>query len=407
MGSEGFRKVLRRQAAKKSFILAICAVLVCALPSLALAQSEPYKVFETKPVITEGPYLVALSETSVSVVWRTDAPSHSKVRVWKFNELAQSASAGAAEFEPQVDGLAPVGLRHVVTLTGLAPGTTYSYQAVSTRVVKLKAYWPDKGLATESKPAPFTTFDARKPAASFSAITDTHEDIARIGKLMKMVDWTTTDALVHLGDAFDWLDTEEQLFRKWLTPIVAGLGPGKPLLYARGNHELRGPFARNLFDYVPTPEGRFYYARDLGPVHLLVLDTGEDKPDNTNVYADLNKTIPYRAAELTWLREHVKTDTRMTSAPFRVVAMHQPKWGWLEGGNAPWIALANDAKVDLVLAGHNHRFSYEAPNAEHAYHLVVVGQDQVARVDATMTELRVTVTGTDGVVVKTVAIPRR
>jgi hypothetical protein len=58
-----------------------------------------------------------------------------------------------------------------------------------------------------------------------------------------------------------------------------------------------------------------------------------------------------------------------------------------------------------VIAGHNHRFSYEAPNAQHAYHLLVVGQDQVARVDATATELRVVVTGTDGTVVKTLTIP--
>jgi predicted phosphodiesterase len=365
---------------------------------LLVFQSEPYKVFDTKPVITDGPYLVAMSETAVSVVWMTDAPSHSKVRYGTGGAMNQVA-------EPQVDGLVPVGLRHVVTLTGLTPGTTYQYQAISTRVVKIKAYWPDKGLSSESPAASFTTFDARKPTASFSAITDTHEDVGRIGKLMKMIDWPTTDALVHLGDAFDWLDSEEQLFRKWLTPTIAALGPAKPLLYARGNHELRGPFARALSGYVPTPEGHFYFARDLGPIHLVVLDTGEDKPDDTNVYAQLNRTVPYRAAELDWLRNHVKTTPRVASAPFRIVAMHQPKWGWLADGGAAWTAVANDARVDLVIAGHNHRFSYEAPNAQHAYHLLVVGQDQVARVDATATELRVVVTGTDGTVVKTLTIP--
>lgn len=370
-----------------------------ALVSLLLFQSEPYKVFETKPVITEGPYLVALSDTAVSVVWMTDTPSHSKVRLGVgMGELTDVV-------EPDVDGLVPVGLRHVVTLTGLTPGTRYRYQAVSTRVVKIKAYWPDKGLSTESVVGRFTTFDPRAATASFSAVTDTHEDVARINKLMKMIDWSSTDALVHLGDAFDWLDTEDQLFRRWLTPTIAGLGPGKPLFYARGNHEMRGPFARALSLYVPTPEGRFYFARDLGPVHLVVLDTGEDKPDDTNVYALLNKTIPYRAAELTWFKSHTQSAPRMATAPFRVVAMHQPKWGWLEGGNAPWIEAANAAKVDLVIAGHNHRFSYEAPNAEHNYHLLVVGQDQIARVDATATELRAVVTGTDGVVVKTLVIP--
>lgn len=374
--------------------------LLWALLSLPASQSEPYKVFETRPVITEGPYLVGLSDSAVSVVWMTDTPSHSKVRFGTGDALTEVS-------EPAVDGLVPVGLRHVVTLRGLKPGATYRYQAVSTRVVKLKAYWPDKGLATESRVAAFTTFDSRKPTASFSAITDTHEDVARINKLMKMVDWSTTDALVHLGDAFDWVDTEDQLFRRWLTPITAALAGAKPLLYARGNHELRGPFARNVADYVPTPEGRFYFARDLGPVHLMVLDTGEDKPDDTNVYADLNRTTAYRAEELAWLRNHVKDEPRVATAPFRVVTVHQPKWGWLANGPAEWMALANSARIDLMIAGHNHRFSYEPPNAEHAYHLLVVGQDQVARVDATASELKVVVTGTDGVIVKTLVIPKR
>jgi len=375
-------------------------LLLCALVLLPAPQSEPYKVFETKPVITEGPYLVGLSDTAVSIVWMTDTPSHSKVLFGAGTDLTEVA-------EPSTDGLVPVGLRHVVTLRGLKPGTSYRYRAVSTRVVKLKAYWPDKGLATESRVAAFTTFDSRKATASFAAITDTHEDVARINKLMKMVDWSATDALVHLGDAFDWIDTEDQLFRRWLTPIAAGLAGEKPLLYARGNHELRGPFARSLSDYVPTPERRFYFARDLGPMHLMVLDTTEDKPDDTNVYADLNRTSAYRAEELAWLRAHVRDTPRASVAPFRVIAVHQPKWGWLANGPADWYATANAAKVDLMIAGHNHRFSHEPPNAEHAYHLVVVGQDQVARVNATATELTVVVTGTDGVIVKTVVIPKR
>ena len=384
----------------RNLMVAAAAALATAVPAPALAQSEPYKVFDTKPVITAGPYLVGLSDTAVSIVWMTDTPSHSKVRYGVDASLPNVA-------EPQVNGLAPIGVRHVIMLRGLMPGTTYRYQVVSTRVVKVKAYWPDKGLAAESAVATFTTFDARKPTASFSAVTDTHEDTVRIGKLMKMIDWPTTDALVHLGDAFDWLDTEDQLFRKWLDPITAALGSGKPLIYARGNHELRGPFARGLFDYVPPPDGRFYYARDLGPVHLFVLDTGEDKPDSTNVYADLNKTIPYRRDELAWFRDHVRTDPRVRTAPFRVVAMHQPRWGWLESGPADWIRAADDANVDLVIAGHTHRFSYEPPNDQHAYHLLVIGQDQVARVDATTSQLKVVVKGTDGVVMKELVIARK
>ena len=170
------------------FLAALMLALVCAAP--AAAQSEPYKVFDTKAVFTEGPYLVGLSETSVSIVWMTDAPSHVKVKYGVGDALDRVV-------EPQVDGLAPVGVRHAVTLTGLAPGTTYSYQAVATRVVKVKAYWPDKGVASDSPVRRFTTLDRRRPVAAFAAITDTHENTARINALMKMIDWTSTDALVE------------------------------------------------------------------------------------------------------------------------------------------------------------------------------------------------------------------
>jgi hypothetical protein len=172
---------------------------------------------------------------------------------------------------------------------------------------------------------------------------------------------------------------------------------------------MRGPFARRLFEYVPTPEGRFYYARDAGPVHLMVLDTGEDKPDDTNVYAELNRTAPYRADELAWFRAHVENNARVAEAPFRVILMHNPGWGWLADGPDAWIETANDAGVDLVIAGHRHRFSYipPGPDVNHSYHLLVVGQRQIARVNATADELTLAVTALDGSVVHTVVIPRR
>ena len=114
-----------------------------------------------------------------------------------------------------------------------------------------------------------------------------------------------------------------------------------------------------------------------------------------------------RAQELAWLKEHV-TEARVVDAPFRVVVMHQPRWGWLVDGPEAWIETANEAGVDLGIAGHRHRFSYTPPGPEvsHDYHLLLVGQDQVAMVDATSAELTVTVTDTDGTLVHTLTVPR-
>jgi predicted phosphodiesterase len=381
--------------------LTVALALVYAAVLSLFAQQQPFIVHDTKPVIMHGPYLVDPSETAITVVWTTDTPSHAAVKFGVGATLDQEAEA------PE-HGLLPVGTLHAVRLTGLEPGRTYRYQAVATRVVKLNAYWPEKGLPVEGPIASFTTFDRRKPAVSFSAVTDTHEVVARIDALMKAIDWPTTDFLLHDGDGFDSLQSEDQLFSRWIDPINKGLAKAKPLVYARGNHEWRGPFARMLFPYVPIAEGRFYYTRDHGPLKLIVLDTGEDKADDTNVYARLNRSEPYLAEELRWLSQEARTDARFAAAPFRVVLMHQPEWGYMTDGTARWIAVANAAGVNLVISGHEHKYRRITPGSNGAtFTTLALGQDQVARVEATAQEIRVTVKAATGETVDTFIVPRK
>jgi predicted phosphodiesterase len=345
-----------------------------------------------------GPYLVAPTETSVTVAWTTDTPCHSKVVYGTSDNLTSEA-------ENAEHGLLPIGLHHAVTVTGLEPGKTYQYRAVSTRVVKMKSYWPEKGLSTESPVYSFTAFDRRKPAVSFSLITDSHGDVARIQALTGKVDWKTADFLVHLGDGFDGVESEEMILAKFIDPLSAALAHRLPLLFARGNHDTRGPAARSLQEYVPVPEGRYYYARDHGPVHLLVLDTGEDKDDNTNVYSRLNRFKTYREEEFGWVAEHVRTDPRIAEAPFRILLMHAPNWGWVDGEGEKWTALANRAGIDLSISGHTHRFSHSKPGEKGKnYHELVIGPENLARVEATANELNVVVTKRDGALVESFTV---
>jgi predicted phosphodiesterase len=385
----------------RSVTRVLAALLLLALPSLA--QDEPFVVHDTKPVIMQGPYLSSLSETGATVVWTTDTPCQAKVVFGPQGGPLDRQAKNAAH------GLLPIATHHVVHLSGLEPGRAYAYRAVATRVVKMKAYWPEKGLAAESPEKIFTTFDRAKGAISFSAITDTHEDPARVKALLGAIDWDATEFLVHLGDAFDSLETEDQLFARWTGPVERFLAGSKLDLFVRGNHETRGLLARSLIDYFPTPEGRFFYARDHGPVHFIVLDTGEDKADDKNVYAELNAFRAYREEEFAWLESHFKTDKRATDAPFRVVLLHQPNWGWTDGQADRWTELANLAKVDLVLGGHYHRMRIaKAGDAGNAFPIVALGQDQIAKVEATRTELKVTITGINGAVQETLTIkPRR
>jgi predicted phosphodiesterase len=356
-------------------------------------------VYDTRPVILHGPYLIAPTETSVVIAWTTDTPCHSKV--------LYGAGEPSLETNNAKDGFLPVGTRHVVRISGLKPGQSYRYQVVSTRVVKLKGYWPDKGLSVKSPVSSFTTFDSSRPDATFYAITDTHEDAGRIATLLKLADWQHADFLAHLGDAFDSTESEDQAFAKWLDPMVNAMGASMPLMHARGNHDTRGPFARELPSLVPVEEGRYFYARDVGPVHLVTIDTGEDKSDITNVYGGLNDFAPYRKQELQWLEEHTRSNKRMADAPFRIVLMHQPGWGYVDGGAQPWTDWANRSKIDLVLSGHTHRFAHIQPGQRgNNYHILVVGQDQLAKVEATASQVKVSVQAKDGSAVTSFVIER-
>jgi len=93
------KRLMAHSSATRQMILRFVAFLIAvsAMGAPVHAQSEPYTVYDTRPVITEGPYLIASSETTATVVWLTDTPSHAKVLYGPDGDLSATA-------EPQVDG---------------------------------------------------------------------------------------------------------------------------------------------------------------------------------------------------------------------------------------------------------------------------------------------------------------
>ncbi|WP_266170189.1 FN3 domain-containing metallophosphoesterase family protein [Dyella subtropica] len=362
--------------------------------------NAPYKTFDATPAITMGPLLLDMSDTSVVVEWMTDAASDGKV----------SYGEGKIEHEviPQVDGLVPVGTVHRVVLRGLLPGRTYQYKVSSRRVVALKPYWPDRGQTVESPAYSFTTFDAAKKTTDFAVVTDTHEDVGRIRALMDLIHQAPVDFVVHTGDSLNYGVSENQLKDKFLEPVATGLQGRTPLQYVRGNHEYRGEFARSLGEYLHAQSGKYFYTRDQGPLHMVMVDTGEDKADATNVYAGLNNLRDYKQEEFAWLKQVLVDETRVRTAPFTVVFGHDSRWGWVDGGPDPWTQLANQAQVDLFIAGHEHRYEHITPGKRgNDFSILVLGQDQVARVEASDQALKVTVVDRTGKTIDAFSIQRK
>src|SRR5206468_7276266 len=82
--------------------------------------------YSQTPVLTRGPYLQVATPTSITVRWRTNFATDSKVRYG-----SSVGSLGTASS----DGV--LTTNHVVTVSGLAPDTRY-YYSVETSTTKLE-----------------------------------------------------------------------------------------------------------------------------------------------------------------------------------------------------------------------------------------------------------------------------
>jgi len=212
------------------------------------------------------------------------------------------------------------------------------------------------------------------------------------------------------GDSLDYLESEGQIVGNLLQPITETFAKTTPLMYVRGNHETRGRFARYLHDYIDTPGGKYYYSFDAGPVHFVVLDSGEDKVDSHPAYSGLNDFDGYREAERQWLAQEVRSKA-FRKARFRVVLMHMPPFSAREGSTrsggtadcfTKFAPLLNKVKVDLLITAHTHRFAYLEPKpAEHDYPMVTGGGPNpdtatLIRLNADKERIHLTVTRADG-----------
>lgn len=315
-----------------------------------------------------APVVQGVSSTAVSIVWGVNDTSTGWVEYGETEALGRLAA-------PEGHGLRPLdSVVHRVRLEGLRPATRYFYRTVSVPIAFLGAYDIRRGRPFESAIASFTTPDeGRGPRVSFAVINDTHEQPDTLKSLFSQLAESPGDLLFWNGDMFNDIATHQQMSEQLLTPAGLPYASKRPVWFARGNHDVRGPEARALGRFLDTPGGQFYYSVRQGPVAFIVLDTGEDKADDAPVYAGLGTFDAYRAQQAEWLARELKQE-QVRTAPFRVVVAHIPLYTTREsqphGGadaRAKWHDHLTAGGVDLLITGHTHRFAWMAPDASRPF----------------------------------------
>ena len=107
--------------------------------------------------------------------------------------------------------------------------------------------------------------------------------------------------LILNGDASTDMVFKAQLGAMLRSAAKCG-GSFCPTVFVRGNLDCRGSFAYHLMEYLKPAGGQYYYQFTYGNVSAIVLDGGEDKPDNHKEYSGLVDFTAYRAEQTKWLQ---------------------------------------------------------------------------------------------------------
>lgn len=307
------------------------------------------------PKIVAGPYLHAPTENSITVGWITKDDSVSWVEYGQHGKLDKKA------YTTEKGLIGPSQTVNKIKIEGLEPGKAYDYRIVSKKVKKQYPYDIKYGKTFYGEIFSFNTLHPDKSEISFLVINDIHENVNLLTKLIGVEADKPYDFIVFNGDTFNYIMYEKQLIRSFLKPISELFASETPFVFVRGNHDVRGKFARQLTDYIATPSDEYYYSFTHGPAEFLVLDTGEDKKDNHVEYFGLVDFDAYREKELEWLNGIVSGED-YDKANFRVALSHIPlnefqmveRLDPIATYQKEWAELLSNSGLDLLLSGHYH-----------------------------------------------------
>jgi hypothetical protein len=389
--------------------------------ALSLLPLSPAMAAESSPAAAEepnrfvvGPYLQNIAPDEVTVMWITHKNCFSWVEYGAGTYTSQRAFG-------YVNGLIEANNRvNKVTLTGLKPGTEHKYKIVSTEITGFKGSRVEFGATISSALLTFKTPAANEESFKTVIFNDIHDRPQIIPQLLYRHGYTGNtrdyDFVIFNGDCFDWVTEEIQMVDHLIKPCVDIFATELPFILTQGNHECRGSFSRNIPAYYAYPENKFYYAFTRGPVRFIVLDSGEDKADDTVDYGGLIAFDRYRETQGKWLEKEVESP-EFKNADFRVVLIHispyhSGDWHGTLHCRKVFGPILNKAKIDLQISGHTHKYMTHEPDADHHYPIMIgggplEGNRTLIKLHATKKQLDLKMIRDDGEVVGKLLIPKK
>jgi endonuclease/exonuclease/phosphatase family metal-dependent hydrolase/Icc-related predicted phosphoesterase len=313
-------------------------------------------------------YLQLPSQDGVTVMWLCNVPCHSWVEVG-------TDSLNLRKVRAYVEGeeLA-YNTTNRIRLTGLQPGTRYYYRICSREVTLYQPYKKEFGDTAISKIFNFKTLDDKQTDFTALIFNDIHDNYGLFDRLHEQVKDIPCDMVFFNGDCIADVQTEALAVRS-ISHYSEGIGATNvPSIYIRGNHETRGAYSLFLWNLLERRGEHSYGAFNIGDTRFVVLDCGEDKPDDHPEYFGLNDFTQYRKDQAEFLRKEVASK-EFKSAAKRVLIHHIPVYagGKYNPCREYWGGILAKANFDICFNAHLHNFNYIPKGKEGNNFPVVIG----------------------------------
>lgn len=303
--------------------------------------------FAAAATVVRGPYLQSASSDSITVRWRTDVATDSRVQ---FGSSSGSLTAIASNATSTTE--------HIVKLTGLSPNTKYFYNVGSSSAVQAG----DATYYFETSPTAGTSVPTRIWVIG-DAGTGTAGQAAVYNAYRSFTGSTYTDFWLMLGDNAYNSGTDAEYQTK-MFDMYPEMMRQSPLWATIGNHDgvsadsatQTGPY----YDIHTFPKNgeaggvasgtEAYYSFNYGNIHVIVLDSNETSRSTTG-------------AMMNWM----KADLANVTATWLIAIWHHPPY--TKGSHNSdtetnliemrqnFLPVLENYGVDIVLTGHSH--SYE------------------------------------------------
>lgn len=332
---------------KISFLSSLL-LLIC---SLASAQED---VTPTPPALLRGPYLQSASSGSMTIRWRTDLATRSRVH---YGDKIKDDSTLTTE--------------HIVTLTGLSPHTRYEY-SIGDFQTKLK-----EGSYFYTLPEAGKTGMYRVGVFGDCGNNSVNQRNVK-SSVLKYLGENYMDAWVLLGDNAYNSGTDAEFQTKFFNVYKDDLLKTYPMFPCPGNHDYNdrdfpGAFEmaqrthqtayyRNFSMPVNGESGgvashtQAFYSFDIGNMHFLSLDSYGKEADQYRLYDTLGPQVQWIKRDLEANKNRQWVIAYWHHPPYTMGSHNSDTEGELVKIRENFIRILERYGVDLVLCGHSHDY---------------------------------------------------